>query len=218
LSVDEPKINPSQEIQRNPKQVAVDAAEGRMTITDMALISGIKLGLPLKQTVAEQPNGRERRAAERAIVYWEDKVDAHGPNATVAVLDLAAIDSTDWSNRFIVAVDQRIERSTLLLYGSKFAGLLDLPPKARLDLPLIRQLPKDLAALFLLGCADAQMQMAPVRLAHLIRGMAGIRWRVSPRALILFIDWVSRPSCPPDHSEPHPPCLTIQSTRSAFQP
>ena len=22
----------------------------------------------------------------------------------------------------------------------------------------------------------------------------------------------------PDHSEPHPPCLTIQSTRSAFQP
>jgi hypothetical protein len=175
LSVDEPKINPSQEIQRNPKQVAVDAAEGRMTITDMALISGIKLGLPLKQTVAEQPNGRERREAERAIVYWEDKVDAHGPNATVAVLDLAAIDSTDWSNRFIVAVDQRIERSTLLLYGSKFAGLLDLPPKARLDLPLIRQLPKDLAALFLLGCADAQMQMAPVRLeGEIDRGDHGV--------------------------------------------
>ena len=146
-----------------------------MTITDMALISGIKLGLPLKQTVAEQPNGRERREAERAIVYWEDKVDAHGPNATVAVLDLAAIDSTDWSNRFIVAVDQRIERSTLLLYGSKFARLLDLPPKARLDLPLIRQLPKDLAALFLLGCADAQMQMAPVRLeGEIDRGDQGV--------------------------------------------
>jgi hypothetical protein len=55
-------------------------------------------------------------------------------------------------------------------------------------------------------------------LAHLIHGMAGIRWRVSPKELILFTDWVSRPSCSPDHSEPHPPCPTIQSTRSAFQP
>ena len=49
---------------------------------------------------------RERREAERAIAYWESKVDAHGQNATVAVLGLAAINSTDWSNRFVIAVDE----------------------------------------------------------------------------------------------------------------
>ena len=92
-----------------------------MTVTDTALISLVKWGLPPKAR-AEQPTVRERREAERAIAYWESKVDAHGQNATVAVLGLAAINSTDWSNRFVIAVDDRIERSMLLLYGSKFAG------------------------------------------------------------------------------------------------
>jgi hypothetical protein len=134
-----------------------------MTVTDTALISLVKWGLPLKAR-AEQPTVRERREAERAIAYWESKVDAHGQDATVAVLDLAAINSTDWSNRFVIAVDDRIERSMLLLYGSNFAGLLDLPSKARLDLPLNQQLPKGFSEVFLHGCAEAQMQMAPVRL------------------------------------------------------
>ena len=135
-----------------------------MTITDTALISGAKWGLPLKAR-AEQPTGHERREAERAIAYWEGKVDAHGRKPTVAMLDLAAINSTDWSNRFVIAFDEEIiETSTLLLYGSKFAGLLDLPLKARLDLPLTQQLPEGFSEVFLHGCVDAQMQMAPVRL------------------------------------------------------
>ena len=47
-------------------------------------------------------------------------------------------------------------------------------------------------------------------LAHLIHRIAGIRWRVSHKRLILFTDWVSRPLRSPDHSEPHPPCTTIR--------
>lgn len=35
--------------------------------------------------------------------------------------------------------------------------------------------------------------------------MAGISWRVSRKLLILFADWVSKPSCPHDHAEPNPP-------------
>jgi len=71
---------------------------------------------------------------------------------------------TDWSNRFLIAVDDRIERSSLLLYGSKFATLLDLPANARADQPLVRQLPGRLSEVFLQGCAEAPLQTAPVRL------------------------------------------------------
>jgi hypothetical protein len=132
-----------------------------MTITDTTFISGTqKWGLPLKNV--DQPVGRERREAERAIVYWE--MAALGQNVTLAMLDLAAINSIDWSNRFVIAVDQKVERSKLLLYGSKFAELLNLPPKARLDLPLIRQLPERFCDLFLRGCAETPTQTVPVRL------------------------------------------------------
>ena len=135
-----------------------------MTITKTAFISGTRWGLPFKKIVADQATGRDRREGKRAIAYWEDKVDALGDNATIAALDLAAINSADWSNRFVIAIDQRIESSTLLLYGPKFAQLLDLPPKARCDLPLVRQLPPRFSEMFLQGCAEAPLQMAPVRL------------------------------------------------------
>src|ERR1700733_5848400 len=55
-------------------------------------------------------------------------------------------------------------------------------------------------------------------LAALIHRIAGIRWRVSHKGLILFTDWVSRPSRSPDHTEAHPPCTTIRLSRSGFQP
>src|ERR1700735_4606711 len=55
-------------------------------------------------------------------------------------------------------------------------------------------------------------------IAALIHRIAGIRGRVSHKGLILFTDWVSRPSRSPDHTEPHPPCTTIRLSRSGFQP
>ena len=55
-------------------------------------------------------------------------------------------------------------------------------------------------------------------LAALIHRIAGIRWRVSHKGVILFTDWVSRPFHSPDHTEPHPPCTTIRLSRSGFQP
>jgi hypothetical protein len=135
-----------------------------MSITDTALILGTKWGFPLKKTLAEHATDRERREVERAIAYWEDKVGALGQNATVAALDLDAINSVDWSHRFLIAVDQRIERSVLLLYGAEFARLLDLPPKVQPSLPMGQQLPRRFSEVFLLGCAEAPTQMVPVRL------------------------------------------------------
>jgi hypothetical protein len=108
--------------------------------------------------------GRGRREAERLVVYWEKKLEELGGVVTIAGLDLAAADSRDWSNRFLISVDPVVERSALLLYGPKFAQLLGLSAQPRTDLPMIRQLPRRHVEMFLRGCTEAQQEMAPVRI------------------------------------------------------
>ena len=113
---------------------------------------------------ASGPLGRDRREAERVIHYWERKLSELGSDLTVTALDLGNVKSREWANRFLIAVDPVIERSSLLLYGPRFAQLLHVPEKARTDLPLLRQLPRRYADVFLAGCARAQKELAPVRL------------------------------------------------------
>ncbi len=110
------------------------------------------------------PTGRDRREAERLIAYWEGKLKELGGVVTIAGLDLAAVDSREWSNRFLISIDPVVERSALLLYGPKFAQLMGLRAKPRTDLPMMRQLPRRYVDLFLRGCTEAQQEMAPVRL------------------------------------------------------
>jgi hypothetical protein len=108
--------------------------------------------------------GRERRESERAIAYWEKKVEKLGPSATVAALDLGEINSQDWAHRFVIAVDPMVENSSLLLYGSSFARLLELPVKGTPHVPMVRQLPRHLTEVFMRGCGDAHNQREPVRI------------------------------------------------------
>ena len=110
------------------------------------------------------PTGRDRREAERLMAYWEGRLRELGGGVTIAGLDLAAVDSREWSNRFLISVDPVVERSALLLYGPKFAQLMGLRAKPRTDLPMMRQLPRRYVDLFLRGCTEAQQEMAPVRL------------------------------------------------------
>lgn len=111
-----------------------------------------------------EPTGRDRREAERVMAYWQSKLQELGVDATIAALDLGSMTSSDWSNRFLIAVDPAIEKSALLLYGPKFAQLLNLPGQPRMDRPMMRQLPRRYADIFLRGCAEAQKLMEPVRL------------------------------------------------------
>ena len=111
-----------------------------------------------------KPAGRNRREAERVIAYWEGRLRELGGDLTVAGLDLSRINSHEWSNRFLIAVDPVIERSSLVLYGPSFARLLHLSEQARPNVPILRQLPRRYADVFLRGCSEAQRDMAPVRL------------------------------------------------------
>src|ERR1700733_7513461 len=97
-------------------------------------------------------SGRERRESERAIAYWEKKLESLGKGAPGAALDLADMNTPDWSHRFVIAVDPVVENSSLLLYGNDFAKLLDLPPKCTPHVPMVRQLPRHLSSVFMPGC------------------------------------------------------------------
>lgn len=113
---------------------------------------------------AAQPSGRDRREGERVMAYWDAKLRQFGGNPTVAALDLTRIDSAEWTNRFLIAVDPVVERSSLVMYGAGFAKLLALPQQCRTHLPLMRQLPHRYTDIFLKGCAEAQKTSEPVRL------------------------------------------------------
>jgi hypothetical protein len=112
----------------------------------------------------QEPTGRERRESERAIAYWEKKMAQLGGNMTVAGLDLAEMQSPEWSHRFVIAVDPVPENSALLLYGSDFGRLLELPEKRAPHVPMVRQLPKRYSDVFVRGCSDAERQGLPIRL------------------------------------------------------
>jgi len=114
--------------------------------------------------IRKAPSGRGRRQSERLMAYWEAKLQELGGAVTIAGLDLTATNGRDWSNRFLISVDPVIERSALVLYGPEFARLLDLPEQPRMDRPMIRQLPRRYADLFLRACTDAQKALAAVRL------------------------------------------------------
>src|SRR4051794_23857732 len=98
-----------------------------------------------------EPTGRDRREAERLLAYWESKAQEFG-SVTIASLDLGHINSQEWSNRFLISVDPVVERSALLMYGPRFARLLSLPEQPRMDVPMMRQLPRRYANVFLQGC------------------------------------------------------------------
>jgi hypothetical protein len=108
--------------------------------------------------------GRDRREAELVVAYWQGKQAEFGDDAGVAALDLGSAVSRLWSNRFLIAVDSRFERSSLQLYGPAFARLLHLPEQARPDIPMLRQLPQRYADVFSRGCKRSQEEVAPVHL------------------------------------------------------
>ena len=128
-----------------------------MTAAPVVSLSGL-------QEVAEGLARGERRETERAINYWEGKVEKFGRGATVAALDLALFNTAEWAYRFVIAVDLLIENSSLLLYGAGFARLLGLPLKGVPHVPMVRQLPRHLSGVFMQGCDEAHQRRQTVRM------------------------------------------------------
>jgi hypothetical protein len=107
---------------------------------------------------------RERRNSEQAISHWKKKFLELGAIPSVETLGFSNIKTPDWAHRFLIMVDrQAIETSLILLYGSEFARLMDLPLQGEQSATCLNQLRTPFADIFMLGCADAHRQGEPVR-------------------------------------------------------
>lgn len=136
-----------------------------MAVTDFSAVGPSKFRSMSPDMLSEgQLVGRERRQSERAIAYWQHKVDELGKTPTVAALDLSEIHTRPWSHRFVIAIDPVVENSALLLYGSDFARLLDLPKRSVPHVPMTRQLPRRFTDVFKQACASAHRCTTPVRI------------------------------------------------------
>ena len=116
---------------------------------------------------AERPEpglAGELRDTELAITFWHRKASEFGGLPPLTAFDFSQMISGAWSHRFVICVDAVAGGPSFLIYGSRFAQLLELPETPISGVPIARQLPGRYLPLFTGGCSDAIAQAAPVRL------------------------------------------------------
>jgi hypothetical protein len=74
---------------------------------------------------------------------------------TLMTLDVSEMSTDEWAYRFILTTDPIVENWVPLIYGPKFAELLDLPANPFPDIPMIEQLAQRFVPLFIKGGSDA---------------------------------------------------------------
>lgn len=108
-------------------------------------------------------NGSELREAERAILYWRQKVAQFGGSPPLMSLELTRMLTRDWNHRFLISSDPSTEDYVFLIYGGKIARLLDLPDQPSPQVPMIKQLPQRYVEIFVEGCREAAAGSRPAR-------------------------------------------------------
>jgi hypothetical protein len=107
----------------------------------------------------------ELRDTELAISLWRRKATEFGGLPPATAFDFSWMIGGSWSHRFVICADAADGELTFLMYGSRFAQLLELPPEPVTGLPIARQLPRRYLPLFNEGCHDAIARADPVRLS-----------------------------------------------------
>lgn len=107
--------------------------------------------------------GGGRRESDCALGYWYERIFPSGANATVSALDAAEFDSSEWSHRFVMTIDQLLDGSALLFCGADAARQLDLPSGSKAREPILRRLPPRYFPIFRRGCEEVLRHNSPVR-------------------------------------------------------
>jgi hypothetical protein len=110
----------------------------------------------------------ELRDTEHAIAFWRQKASECGGLPPPTAFDLFRMSSGAWSQRFVICADVVLNEFAFLIYGSKFAKLLELPDKPIRGIPITRQFSGRYLSLFTEGCGHAIAQAAPVRLSGVV--------------------------------------------------
>jgi hypothetical protein len=107
----------------------------------------------------------ELRDTEHAISFWRRKASEFGGLPPTEAFDFSRMMVGDWSHRFVICTDAVASELVFLIYGSRFALLLELPEEPISGIPITPQLPGRYLPLFSEGCRDAIAYAAPVRLS-----------------------------------------------------
>lgn len=110
----------------------------------------------------------ELRDTDRAISFWRWKASAFGGLPPPAAFDFSEMVGGAGSHRFVIRVDAAVGDLSFLIYGSRFAQLLELSGEPIAGVPITRQLPGRYQSLFIRGCRDAIAKAAPVRLSGVV--------------------------------------------------
>ena len=113
-------------------------------------------------TVIPQQRASERRDVHRTIDLWQRNVTADSVLPLLSTFDFSSMKS-NWGHRFLICSDPNVENAAFMMYGAKFAQLLDLPEKVRTIIPLLQQIPQRYRRIFADGCHKAMTQAAPAR-------------------------------------------------------
>ena len=108
------------------------------------------------------------RDTERAIKFWRQKASECGGLHPSTAFELSRMSSGAWSHRFVICAAAVVNELAFLIYGSRFAKLLELPERPTRGIPITRQLPGRYLTLFTEGCRHAIAQGAPVRLSGVV--------------------------------------------------
>jgi hypothetical protein len=106
----------------------------------------------------------ELRDTELAISLWRQKASEFGRVPPPTAFDFSSVIGA-WNYRFVICTDAGVGELTFLIYGSRFAQLLELPAEPISGIPIARQLPGRYLPLFTEGSREAIAQAAPVRLS-----------------------------------------------------
>jgi len=110
----------------------------------------------------------ELRDSELTMLFWRRKASEFGGLPPPTAFDLSRMVGGAWSHRFVIRADAATDELSLLIYGSKFAELLELPEEPLSGAPISRQLPGRYLSLFIRGCRAAISRAAPVRLSGVV--------------------------------------------------
>ena len=107
----------------------------------------------------------ELRDTEQAISFWRRKASEFGGLPPTEAFDFSRMIVGGWGHRFVICTDPIASELVFLVYGSRFAQLLELPEEPISGIPIMGRLPGRYLPLFSEGCRDAITYAAPVRLS-----------------------------------------------------
>ena len=115
----------------------------------------------VSETASLEPSS-ERRDIQRTIRFWQRYISDDDMPPLLATFDFSAMKG-NWDHRFLICSDLSVENAAFVMYGDKFAQLLNLPEKVRAIAPMLQQIPERYCPVFADGCGKVMTEPVPAR-------------------------------------------------------